>query len=94
MADVTIDRENEIEIYTTPDKKTKVRVITFLAEGFAPLTVRIDRDKLPDLAWQDKNPGKPIPPAVQEQGDRVRHTAANARLEELQHAPKPRRLSF
>ena len=94
MIEITIDRENEIEVYITPERKTKMRMITFLAEGYAPQLMEIDRDKLPDLAWQDKNPGKPIPAEVQKQGDRVRYDAANAKLAELAKAPKPRRLSF
>ena len=93
MVDIDILTENEIEIYTTPEAKTKQRVITYQVEGMAPRTVWVDRSKLPDLAWEDKNPGKPIPAEVQKQGDLVRRQAIEADQERLRQAPKPRRLA-
>ena len=92
MADIDILTENEIEIYTKPDVKVRQRVITFQVEGMAPRTVWVDRSKLPDLAWQDKNPGKPIPSDVLKQGDVVRRQAIEADIERLKQAPKPRRI--
>lgn len=92
MADIDILTENEIEIYTTPETKVKQRVITYQVEGMAPRTVWVDRSKLPDLAWQDKNPGKPIPADIQKQGDAVRRQAIEADIEKVRRAPKPRRI--
>lgn len=92
MIDIDILTENEIEIYTKPDVKVKMRVITYQVEGMAPRTVWVDRAKLPDLAWQDKNPGKPTPVEVIKQGDVVRRQAIEADIERLKQAPKPRRL--
>ncbi len=93
MSDIDILSENEIEVYTKPDLKVKQRVITYQVEGMAPRTVWVDRDKLPDLAWQDKNPGKPVPATVLKEGDAVRRAAIEADLEKLKQAPKPRRLT-
>ena len=93
MIDIDILRETEIEIYTKPDLKVIQRVITYQVEGMAPRTVWVDRSKLPDLAWQDKNPGKPIPADIQKQGDLVRRQAIEADIERLKQAPKPRRLA-
>lgn len=93
MVDIDILTENEIEIYTKPDVKVKMRVITYQVEGMAPRTVWVDRSKLPELAYQDKNPGKPVPAEVQKQGDLVRRQAIEADIERLNQAPKPRRLA-
>lgn len=92
MAEIDILRENEIEIYDKPDHKVKMRVITYQVEGMAPRTVWVDRSKLPELAYQDKNPGKPIPADVLKQGDVVRRQAIEADIAKLQQAPKPRRI--
>lgn len=93
MAEIDILTENEIEIYTKPDVKVKMRVITYQVEGMAPRTVWVDRPKLPDLAYLDKNPGKPIPADVMKQGDAVRRQAIEADIAKLAQAPKPRRLA-
>ncbi len=92
MLEIDILTENEIEIYSKPDVKVRQRVITYHVEGMAPRTVWVDRSKLPDLAYQDKNPGKPIPADVLKQGDLVRRQAIEADIERLKQAPKPRRI--
>lgn len=92
MVEIDILTENEIEIYTKPDVKVKMRVITYQVEGMAPRTVWVDRSKLPDLVYQDKNPGKPVPTDVLKQGDLVRRQAIEADIEKLKQSPKPRRI--
>ena len=92
MFDIDILTENEIEVYTTPDKRVKQRVITYQVPGMAPRTVWVDRDKLPDLAFQDQNPGQLVPEDVLKQGDQVRRAAVEADIESIKKAPGPRRL--
>ena len=92
MFDIDILTEHEITVYTTPDKRVKQRVITYQVPGMAPRTVWVDRDKLPDLAWQDEHPGEAIPEAIQTQGDAVRRAAVEADIENIKKAPGPRRL--
>lgn len=92
MIDIDILTEHEITVYTTPDKRVKQRVITYQVPGMAPRTVWVDRDKLPDLAFQDTNPGQPVPDDVLKQGDQVRRAAVEADIESIKKAPGPRRL--
>lgn len=92
MIDIDILTENEIEVYTTPDKRVKQRVITYQVPGMAPRTVWVDRVKLPDLAFSDQNPGQPLPESVQAEGDTVRRAAVEADIESIKKAPGPRRL--
>ena len=90
--ELSILSEHEIEVYTTPDKRVKQRVVTYLAEGFAPRTIWLDSEKLPDAAWQLKNPGKPVPADVQAKGDAVRRAAIEADLAKLQQVAQPRKI--
>ncbi len=88
--EIKILSETEIEIYSTPDKRIKQRVMTYQAEGFAPRTVWLDAPKLPDVVWQAANPGKPLPAEVQAKGDAIRRAAAEADIAKLKTAPGPR----
>ncbi len=88
--EIQVLSEQEIEVYTTPDKKVKQRVLTYQAEGFAPRTVWLDADKLPDVAWQKDNPGKAVPVDIQAKGDALRRKAAEADIAKLKTAPKAR----
>ncbi len=92
MAEISILSEHEIEVYTTPDKRVKQRVITYQVEGFVPRTLWIDSDKLPDAAYALKNPGKPVPADVQAKGDAVRRAAVEADISRLKQAPQPRKI--
>lgn len=82
--------EQEIEIYSTPDKKVKQRVITFKSEGLAPQTVWIDSDNLADVLWQRDNPGKKVPKEAQDKGDATRRAAFEAKVKQMTMAPPPR----
>jgi hypothetical protein len=90
--EISILSENEIETYATPDKRVKQRVIIYQAEGLAPRTIWLDSEKLPDAAWQLKNPGKPVPADIQAKGDAVRRAAAEADITRLKQAPQPRKI--
>ncbi len=90
--EIKILSETEIEIYSTPDKRIKQRVMTFQAEGFAPRTVWLDAPKLPDAAWMLANPGKPVPAKIQAEGDAIRRAAAEADIAKLKTAPAPRQI--
>lgn len=90
--EIRVLSETEIEIYSTPDKKIKQRVLTYQAEGFAPRTVWLDADKLPDVAWQKDNPSKAAPADIQAKGDAVRRAAAEADIAKLKTAPQPRKI--
>ena len=90
--EIQILSENQIEVYATPDKKVKQRVIVYQAEGFAPRTLWIDADKLPDAAWMLANPGKKLPADVQAKGDAVRRAAAEADIAKLKIVPPPRKI--
>ncbi len=92
MVDLRILSETEIETYSTPDTKLKRRVITYQAEGFAPRTIWLDADKLPDVVWQKANQAKPIPADVQVKGDILRRKAAEADLDTIKTAPQPRKI--
>ena len=88
--EIKILTESEIGIYVTPDKKTLQRVITYQAEGFAPRTIWLDSDKLPDAAFVINNPGKPVPKMLQDQGDKLRRAAIEADIAKIKTAPGPR----
>lgn len=90
--EISIIAEHEIEVYTTPDKRVKQRVITYQVEGFAPRTLWLDSEKLPDAAYALKNPGKPVPADIQAKGDSVRRAAIEADIAELQKAAQPRKI--
>lgn len=90
--EINILSETEIEVYTTPDKRVKQRVLTYLVEGFAPRTLWLDADKLPDVAWGMANPGKPVPADVQAKGDAVRRAAIEADIARLKQVPQPRKI--
>ena len=90
--EIKILSEPEIEIYATPDKKIKQRVMTYQAEGYAPRTIWIDSDKLPDIVYQAKNPGKPVPADIQAKGDALRRAAAEADIAKLKEAPQSRKI--
>lgn len=90
--EISILSEHEIEIYTTPEKKIKQRVVTYQVEGFAPRTLWLDSEKLPDAAFQLANPGKPVPVAIQTKGDALRRAAIEADLERLKQLPQPRKI--
>jgi len=92
MAEISILSEHEIEVYATPDRRVKQRVIIYQVEGFAPRTLWVDSDKLPDAAYILKNPGKPVPPDVQARGDAVRRAAAEADIARIKQAPGPRKI--
>jgi len=84
--------EQEIEIFTTPEKRIKQRVITYKAEGLAPRTLWLDSSKLADAKYQLDNPGKPVPPEVQAKGDATRKAAIMADIKLQSTLPQPRRL--
>ena len=90
--DISILSETEIEIYTTPEKRVKQRVITYQVEGFAPRTLWLDSEKLPDAAYQLKNPGKTVPADIQAKGDQVRRAAIEADIARLQKTAQPRKI--
>ena len=90
--EINILSESELEVYTTPDQKTKQRVITYQVAGFAPRALWIDVSKLPDVAWQLANPGKPVPANIQAQGDAARRQAVEADLARLKQVPQPRKI--
>ncbi len=90
--EIEILSEHEIEIYTAPDIKMKQRVVTYKIEGFAPRTLWLDSEKLPDAAWQLKNPGKPVPVDILAKGDMVRRKAIEADIERLKQVPQPRKI--
>jgi hypothetical protein len=90
--EISVLSENEIETYSTPDRKVKQRVIVYQAEGLAPRTLWIDSEKLPDVAWQLKNPLKPVPADVQAKGDAVRRAACEADIARLKQVPPPRKI--
>jgi hypothetical protein len=92
MQEIQVLSETEIEVYSTPDKKVKQKVITYLAPGLAPRTLWIDSDKLPDAAWQKANPGKPVPADIQAKGDAVRRAAIEADIKMRSQAPQPRKI--
>lgn len=90
--EIQVLSEHEIEVYTTPEKRVKQRVITYQVEGMAPRALWLDSEKLPDAAWQLKNPGKPVPPDIQAKGDAVRRKAIEADIERLKQVPQPRKI--
>lgn len=90
--EISILSETEIEVYTTPDKRVKQRVLTYLVEGFAPRTLWLDAAKLPDVAYQLANPSKPVPADVQAKGDALRRAAIEADIARLKQAPQPRKI--
>jgi hypothetical protein len=92
MAEISILSEHEIETYATPDKKVKQRVITYQVEGRAPRNVWVDSDKLPDVAYQVKNPGKKVPVDIQVNGDKVRRAAIETDIAKLNATPQPRKI--
>lgn len=90
--EISIVSESELETYVTPERKVKVRHIIYEAEGFAPRSIWIDSEKLPDVVWQAKNPGKPVPAEVQARGDSVRRASAEADIAKIKLAPKARKI--
>jgi hypothetical protein len=90
--DISILSEHEIETYATPEKKIKQRVIVYQAEGFAPRTIWTDSEKLPDVVYQAKNPGKAVPANVLAAGDVIRRTAVEADIARIKQAPQPRKI--
>ncbi len=90
--EISILSENEIEVYTTPEKRVKQRVVTYQVDGFAPRTLWLDSEKLPDASYQLKNPGKPVPADIQAKGDAVRRAAIEADIARLQQVPQSRKI--
>lgn len=90
--EIEILSEHEIEVYTTPEKRVKQRVITYKVEGLAPRTLWLDSEKLPDAAYQLKNPGKAVPADIQAKGDAVRRQAIEADIARLKELPQPRKI--
>ncbi len=90
--DIQILSETEIPTYKTPDEITRQRVITYQVEGFAPRTLWLDSEKLPDASWQKANPGKAVPADVQAKGDALRRAAIEADIARLKTAPMPRKI--
>jgi len=88
--EIKILTESEIGIYLTPDKKTMQRVITYQTTGFAPRTIWLDSDKLPDAAYLLAHPGTPVPKALQDQGDKLRRAAIEADIARIKNSPGPR----
>jgi len=92
VVEYSILTEQRLEIYKSADAKTWQRVITYQTEGFAPRTVWIDEDHLPDAVWQVKNPGRPVPADIQAQGDKVRRAAFDADIAKIKASPQPRKI--
>lgn len=90
--EIEILSETEIEVYTTPDKRVKQRVLTYKIEGMAPRTLWLDSEKLPDAAFKLANPGKPVPADIQAKGDQVRRQAVEADIARIKQAPQPRKI--
>jgi hypothetical protein len=88
--DIKILQETQIETYDTPGHKVKQEAIIFQAEGMAPQQIWLDSEKIPDVAYQLKNPGKPVPPDIQTAGDKVRRAAIEAKVNQLKAVPGPR----
>ena len=92
MAEYSILSEQQIETYKTPTEKIKQQVITYQTTGLAPRTVWLDSASLPDIAWQTKNPGKPVPADLQQQGDKVRRAAFDADVAKIAKAAPARKI--
>lgn len=92
MAEIQILSENQIEVYSTPDKRVKQEVITYLVDGMAPRTLWLDSAKLPDVAFALVNPGKPVPANLITQGDALRRAAIEADIARISKAPQPRKI--
>lgn len=90
--EINILSEHEIEIYVSPELKIKQRVITYQVEGFAPKTLWIDSEKLPDAAYQIRYPAKPVPADIQAKGDAVRRVAIEADIAKLKQVIPPRKI--
>lgn len=90
--EISILSEHQIETYATPDKKVKQQVIVYQAEGFAPRTLWLNSDMLPDVVYQAKNPGKAVPANVLAAGDVIRRTAAETDIVRIKQAPQPRKI--
>ncbi len=88
--EIKILSENQIEIYTAPEKREKQQVITYMSPGLAPRTVWIDTVKLPDTAFTLANPGKTIPKNLLDQGDALRRATIEADIAKIAKTPKPR----
>lgn len=90
--EISILSEHEIEVYATPEKKVKQHVIVYQAAGFAPRTMWLNSESLPDAAYALANPGKKIPADVLAKGDAVRRAAAEAQIARLKQVPQPRKI--
>ena len=92
MVEYNILTEQRLEIYRSAELKGWQRAITYQTEGFAPRTVWIDEEKLPDAVWEAKNPGKPVPADLQAQGDKVRRATFDADIARIKAAPQARKI--
>lgn len=92
MVEYSILTEQRLEIYKDVSTKVWQRVITYQTEGFAPRTVWIDEDHLPDAVYAAKNPGKPVPADLQAQGDKIRRAAFDADIAKIKNSPQPRKI--
>ena len=90
MIEIKILNEHTISTYPAPDKLVRQQVITYQVPGMAPRTIWLDTAKLPDSSYSQDNPGKPIPKAIQDQGDKVRRAAIEADLSRIKEQSKIR----
>jgi hypothetical protein len=67
-------------------------VITYQATGLAPRTIWVNSDQLPDIAYQAKNPGKPVPADVQAAGDKIRRTLIEADIAKIAKVSPSRKI--
>ena len=92
MPELEITSEVEVEVYTSPEKRVKQRIITYKAEGLAPRMITIDSENLADAKFQLESPGKPVPPELQAKGDAVRKKAIEADIKRISTIPAARKL--
>ncbi len=92
MVEITILSENPIVDYVSPDQQVRKQLIMYQVEGWALRQVRIDTDKLPDVVFRQKNPGKAVPASVQAEGDKMRRATIEAEIAKLTACPGPRRI--
>ena len=90
MAEIRILTEIQIETYRNPNERIKQQVITYQYDTLAPRTIWIDAAVLPDVAYELKNPGKPVPADVRAQGDKARRERIEAEIAKISQATKPR----
>lgn len=78
---IRILTERTMTVTPRPGETYDQVAVTYSAPPRPPGVVFLKASELPDLEYLRENPGKEIPSGIKAQGDRIRRTAIEAKLQ-------------